>query len=157
MEFVARGALALLGAAAIWLALLALGSASTVALPAVRSTALSKPLSDSFPVESIAALARHNPFRLTRDAAPLPYDPAGPPLTAEPPAPGMPAPILTGIVWGGGREPGAVVEGLLGIDGPRVLRAGDTIAGLSVRRIGPGDVVIVGHDTGWTLRVREPW
>jgi hypothetical protein len=51
----------------------------------------------------------------------------------------------------------AVLEGLPGIQGPRVLQLGERVGGLTVRRI-KGDVVTVtGLDTTWTLRVKEPW
>jgi hypothetical protein len=83
------------------------------------------------------------PYDPTRGAAPLPDGPAKPTLT------------LTGVVWGD--EPQAVVEGLPTTDGPRVVRAGDVIGGLTIRRIEGARVMIVGMDTVWTLVVREPW
>jgi hypothetical protein len=63
--------------------------------------------------------------------------------------------VLTGIVWE--REPAAVIEGLPGSNGPRVVRARETVGPLRVRRIEREQVLITGLDTMWTLRVREPW
>jgi hypothetical protein len=53
--------------------------------------------------------------------------------------------------------PLAVVEGLPGVDGSRVMRIGDQVAGLKLRQIGHNRAVIVGMDTTWVLEVREPW
>ncbi len=37
------------------------------------------------------------------------------------------------------------------------VRVGDVVAGLRIKRIGGDQVVIVGMDTTWVLKVREPW
>ena len=50
-----------------------------------------------------------------------------------------------------------MVEGIPGVEGSRVLRVGDVVSGLKVKRIEADRVVIVGMDTTWVLKVREPW
>ncbi len=109
------------------------------------------------PSESLAAtLVARDPFRIARRASAAVYDPV---RLAQPPTPPTPKPILSlvGVVWDNGNDPTALVEGLPGVDGPRPLRGGDSVAGLQVKSINPDRVVIVGLDTTWTLRVREPW
>jgi hypothetical protein len=59
---------------------------------------------------------------------------------------------LAGIMMGA--EPAALVDGLPGTEGTRVLRTGEHVGDFVVRQIAPDRVVIVGRDTTWTLRVR---
>jgi hypothetical protein len=101
-----------------------------------------------------AAAAGRDLFRADRRATEVAYDAARSTMPPAP-APVRPVLILSGIVWG--PVPEAVLEGLPGTDGPRVVRTGDVVARLTVRRIEPAEVVIVGMDTTWTLKVREPW
>ncbi len=106
--------------------------------------------------DSSAVVVARDPFRLSRTPAPVVYDPARlGQLDLLPP----PKPVLAviGILWDGGRNPTAVIEGLPGADGPRVVRAGERIGGLRVRAIERARVLIVGMDTTWALAVREPW
>jgi hypothetical protein len=56
-----------------------------------------------------------------------------------------------------GMSPSAVIEGFPGVEGSRVVRVGDAVAGLRVKTISNGRVVIAGTDTTWVLKVREPW
>ena len=102
------------------------------------------------------AIVTHDPFRVARHPAAVPYDPL---RVGQPPAPVLTKPMLglVGIVWDGGADPTALVEGLPGVDGPRVVRGGEAIGALRVRRIARDRVVIVGLDTVWVLTVREPW
>lgn len=115
------------------------------------------PHSLQVPIDSLAAATvARDPFRLTRRPADVAYDPL---LLAEqlaPPAP-KPALQLAGIVWEGGRDPTAVVEGLPSVDGVRVVRVGDLVAGLRIRSITVDAVRIAGMDTTWVLKLREPW
>lgn len=110
---------------------------------------------DSVRMPNLGAVVAHDPFRARRAPSAVVYDPVA--LAAGPPplAPPKPTLVLSGIVWGS--APQAVIEGLPGIDGPRVMRVGDMVAGLTVRRIDASRVVIAGLDTTWTLTVREPW
>jgi hypothetical protein len=100
-----------------------------------------------------AALTARDPFRLARRPAAIAYDPQ---RVGEPEAPVPPKPVLTlvGVVLGA--DPTAVIEGLPGIEGPRVVRIGDVAGGLTVQRIAPDGVRIAGLDTVWVLKVRAP-
>jgi len=95
-------------------------------------------------------------FRAERRPLGVAYDPTHAPGggAAQVTAP-RPTLVLTGLVWG--PTPVAVVEGLPGVNGPRVLRRGDAVAGLRVIRITPNAIAIAGVDTTWTLTVRNPW
>jgi hypothetical protein len=101
-------------------------------------------------------LVARDPFRVTRRPSNIVYDPVSPAQPATPPPP-KPVLALVGIVWDSGRDPTALIEGLPGVEGPRPVRHGETIAGLRVRAIKPDRVLITGLDTTWTLTVREPW
>jgi hypothetical protein len=103
-----------------------------------------------------ATLIARDPFRLTRRPARVAYDPLPLLRPGVLPSP-RPALGLAGIVWDGGKDPGALIEGFPGIAGARSVRRGDVIAGLRVKRIAADGVVIVGLDTTWTLTVKEPW
>ncbi|HEX5387135.1 MAG TPA: hypothetical protein VFW66_10570 [Gemmatimonadales bacterium] len=122
--------------------------------PALRFDSEPAPPLDSL----LRAAAAKAPFRASRTPASVPYDPARASQPAAPAAPPMPKPALTlsGLVWGG-RTPAAVIEGIPGTDGSRVLRAGETVNGIRVRRIRRDGVVLSGLDTTWTLTVRVPW
>jgi hypothetical protein len=108
------------------------------------------------PESLAAAAAAHDPFRIARRAAALPYEPL---RIGQAPVPAPPKPVLTlvGIVWDGGRDPTALVEGFPGADGPRAVRNGEVVNTLRVKSISRDRVVIGGLDTVWTLMVREPW
>lgn len=157
---VVRGGLGALSGLGICLGLLVVRSwaaAGTSALPATtqpRGQAASRSV-DTASGPALAALVAHDPFRARRAPSPVTYDPEA--FAAGSPAPRPPKPslMLTGIAWGA--EPEAVIEGLPGTDGPRVLHQGDAVARLRVKTIGRNRVVIVGMDTTWVLEVREPW
>ncbi|HZH42402.1 MAG TPA: hypothetical protein VFD85_15415 [Gemmatimonadales bacterium] len=152
-----RVALAIVGAAGagLVLRLVVWPLAPVVTLdqgPAVPDSGTARP---PLPVDSLATIAgRDDPFRLDHRTAPVSYDPATV-ATALAPAPPKPALACTGIVWdeGGGT---AVLIGLPGVEGPRVVRTGDVIGPLLVREISASRVVVSGMDTTWILRVKEP-
>ena len=109
------------------------------------------------PIDSLAAATTvRDPFRFTRRPTAVSYDPLRP---AEQMAPSAPKPVLqlAGIVWEGGRDPTALIEGLPGIEGVRVVKDGDLVAGLRVQRIARDFVRITGMDTTWVLKVRDSW
>ena len=108
----------------------------------------------SIPADSVAAVVSRDPFRIGRRPVLPAYDPL---RLAEQQAPPPPKPtfVLVGIV--DGAAPSAVIEGFPGVDGSRVVRVGDVIAGFAVKRISAGRVIIAGADTTWRLEVREPW
>jgi hypothetical protein len=104
--------------------------------------------------ESVAAVVSRDPFRIGRRPLLPAYDPLRLTEQLAPPAP-RPTLLLVGLVTGA--DPSAVIEGLPSVEGSRVLRVGDVVAGLSVKTISGNHVVIVGMDTTWVLEVREPW
>ncbi|MGH7675050.1 MAG: hypothetical protein ACREMV_07240 [Gemmatimonadales bacterium] len=94
-------------------------------------------------------------FRAGRRPARVAYDPS---LAAAPsPAFVVPKPalVLVGVVHGA--DPTAVIEGFPGVEGGRVVRVGDRVGELRVVGIAGDRVRIVGMDTVWVLKVREPW
>jgi len=109
------------------------------------------------PLDSLAeTLVARDPFRIAHRPAVVAYDPE---RALQPPAPAAPKPvlILTGIVWDPRVGPEAVIDGLPGGGGPRVVRPGDRVGTLRVGRIDRDQVMVAGADTVWTLIVREPW
>jgi len=108
-----------------------------------------------YPADSLSrVVVARDLFRVGRRPAGIIYDPArgAAPLPDGPPKPQL---VLTGVVWGD--EPEAVVEGLPTTSGPRVVRVGDAVGGVTIRRIDPARLVAAGFDTTWTLTVRVPW
>ena len=106
--------------------------------------------------DSLAQLiVARDAFRPSRAPAPVPFQPEQPEGAMREPPPPRPNLRLTGIVWGA--EPAAILEGVPGSDGPRVMRRGETAGGLNVRRIEQSRVTVTGMDTTWTLSVRDIW
>ena len=100
-------------------------------------------------------LVNRDPFRMSRTPAEVPYSPLPPepiPVEALPPKPQL---MVSGIVWGS--EPSALIEGLPGVEGVRVMKTGDSSGAIRVRRISRTEVTLVGMDTTWVLEVRKPW
>ena len=143
------------------------GAAAAIVAMTVSLTGMASPRSPGpggasqvsvrYPAESLGRRTiERDPFRTARSPSDVAYDPlrlasAGVAVMALP----KPALVLTGIVWGA--SPEAVLEGLPGVNGARVLRAGDIVSGLLVKRIEHGRVTVVGMDTVWILTVRQPW
>lgn len=99
--------------------------------------------------------ARSAPFRASRQAPDVRYDPqtlGAPPVpaTATPPKPTL---TLVGLVLDG--APKALIQGIPGATGARLLGVGDTAGGVRVRRIQSDRVRVTGHDTAWTLELRS--
>jgi len=104
--------------------------------------------------ESVSTIVSRDPFRIGRRPLLPAYDPMRLTEQLAPPAP-KPILILVGVV--NGHQPSAVIEGLPGVEGSRVMRVEDVVAGLQIKSITNGRVVIAGMDTTWVLEVREPW
>ncbi len=103
--------------------------------------------------DSVAgAIIRRNPFRIHRTAAVIRFDPTPGPVPDQPPPPPRPPLVLTGVVLGA--DPAALIEGLPGADGSRLLRAGDRHGDYQLRAIGADSVVITAADTTFVLRAR---
>jgi hypothetical protein len=106
------------------------------------------------PTDSLAALlVTRDPFRLSRQPAAVAYDPLR--LAQQAASPPKPPLVLVGLVVG--NSPAAIIDGLPGVDGARVVRAGEIVGPLRVRRIERDRVVVTGMDTVWTLMLRRPW
>jgi hypothetical protein len=157
------------------LLMLGLGGATVLAL-LVAGTAVFAPTAAARPVmpsgvsldartpdselfaDSLAMIAERDPFRVDRQPARRPYDPAAarnPIPTVEPLVLARPVLFVSGISWG--RPPSALLEGVPATDGPRVVRSGDTLGGLTIRRISQERVTVSGYDTVWVLSLRQPW
>lgn len=106
------------------------------------------------PTESVAAVVSRDPFRVGRRPVLPAYDPLRLAEQLAPPPP-RPALVLVGVM--DGSSPSAVIEGMPGVEGSRVVRVGDVVGGLKVKMVRSKRVVITGMDTTWVLEVREPW
>jgi len=93
-------------------------------------------------------------FRATRRAPEVVYDPTR--LAQLAAAPTVPKPVLTLVGLVAGADPTAVVIGLPGVEGPRVMRVGDQVARITLKAIARQEARLEGMDTTWVLRVREP-
>jgi len=122
-------------------------------VPLRPSPSLSAP---PYPADSLAdVVVARDVFRAGRRPAGVAYSPS---VAAEAaPAFALPKPalLLVGVVHGA--DPTAVIEGFPGVEGGRVVRVGDRVGDLRVVGIAADRVRIVGMDTVWVLKVREPW
>jgi hypothetical protein len=98
-------------------------------------------------------IVSRDPFRLARRPALPAYDPLR--LAEQLAPPPRPPLVLVGVL--DGRPASAVIEGVPGVEGSRVIRVGDVIGSLTVKAVSRAGVVITGMDTTWVLQVREPW
>ena len=98
----------------------------------------------------------NDPFRLEGRPSGVAYgaETEGAPPPAEP-TPPKPVLVLKGTV--GGPPWAGVLEGVPGREGSVLVRQGDTLGGLRVRRVGRDTVVVTGSDTAWRLTVRRAW
>jgi hypothetical protein len=107
------------------------------------------------PAESIHAAAQRvietDPFRLDRRPASVPYGPGLEGLS-PPPKPAKPMPVLAGLVGGS-----ALLDGMPGRSTTVIVHAGDTLGGLTIRRIAHDTVILTGADTTWRLTLRHAW
>lgn len=139
----------------------ALGGAllrTPVGMVPARAPAQSTANHSAIPPDSLAlrSWVAQAPFRRDRRLSNVEYDVRRALAAALPPAAPRPQLLLRGLV--GGVEPAAIVEGLPGVEGPRVVRAGERVGELMVRRIANSRVVISGMDTTWALELprRDP-
>lgn len=140
----------------------ALGAA--MVLPAVPLPPVTEPAPGASPpavsprsalTDSAAALVvARDLFRRSRRPAASPSRSATP---ATPAAPAVRRPTLRLVGLVVGPDGAAVIEGLPGAEGARVVREGDVIGNLRIRRITHAGVHVSGMDTVWVLTVREPW
>jgi hypothetical protein len=136
---------------------LAVGPLVRIDLPAGPEVAVAATAGDiarRIPADSVAAIASRDPFRIGHRPALPAYDPLRLAEQFAPP-PQRPALVVVGVMEG--VDPSAVIEGFPGVEGARVVRVGDVIGQLAIKKVGTGRVVITGMDTTWVLEVREPW
>lgn len=109
----------------------------------------------AYPADSLAALVQAGDvFRLGHRPAPVRYDPAAGagPQPWSPPV-SRPALRLVGLV--AGATPLAAIEGLPGVEGGRLLKVGEQVAGFRLMAIEGGRVRVSGQDTVWVLTLRQ--
>jgi hypothetical protein len=102
------------------------------------------------------AIARRDPFRLARAPAAVAFNPDPPSsggAPVQPPRAPRPTLALAGVVLGA--DPVALIDGLPGVEGSRVMRVGERAGDYVLRAIAADHVVIAGPDTTWTLHVRS--
>jgi len=153
----------------LWGAAIALVASALIAWRGSRLRPLSAP-SVIWPIEQSPAypttnaldsaaksVTRSDPFRLERRPSSVAYgtESEGASAAPSPPKPPKPKLALAGIV--GGPPWVALVDGIPGRNGSVLVHAGDTLAGLRVRSLGPNGVTITGLDTTWKLTLKRPW
>jgi hypothetical protein len=110
--------------------------------------------------QDLDSIVRHlvvrTPFRAARAPSGAAYDPDHQQARQDAP-PVAPKPVLTlsGVVWGS--EPLAVVDGFPGVEGSKVVRQGEVVGKVKVKRIERERVYLTGLDTAWILPVRAAW
>jgi hypothetical protein len=97
----------------------------------------------------IGALVEDAPFRATREPSRRRFEPQQPQDAVALQRPPAPALYLAGIVWSS--RPVAVVGGIPGTTGPRVMHPGDTLGGVRLHRLTQGGAALTGYDTTWSL------
>lgn len=100
-------------------------------------------------------LVARDPFRLERKPSAVAYRLDVETRWSPPSSPAKPSLELAGIL--GGPPWQAVLLGLPGRKGSLVVRAGESVEGFAVVRVGRDTVVVRGADTTWILTVRGPW
>jgi hypothetical protein len=129
-------------------------AAPAVIWPIERSAAYPTPRALDSATKAIVA---SDPFRLERRPSSVAYgsQPEGAPVAPPQPKPPKPGLALAGVV--GGPPWVALLDGVPGKSGSVLVHAGDTLAGLRVRSLGPNGITITGFDTTWKLTLKKPW
>jgi hypothetical protein len=63
--------------------------------------------------------------------------------------------VVRGLI--GGPPWSVIVEGIPGVDGSSVIRAGQPIGGIALRAVRRDTIILQGNDTTWKLTVRRAW
>ncbi len=104
--------------------------------------------------DSVASrIAARNPFRAHRTPAAARYTADFAAGAPQPVRPAQPAVTLAGIVLGA--EPAALLDGLPGVEGTRVLHLGETVGGYTLRSLTTDRAVVVARDTTLILTMRN--
>lgn len=132
-------------------------SAPLFSLPILASAAV-RPLASGQggrapTVDSVArAISSRNPFRADRRPSSVPFDPArqeGAPQATRPTRPSL---SVAGVVLGS--SPAAIIEGLPGVEGGRLLGVGERVGDFVLREVSQDRVIVSARDTTWSLRVK---
>jgi hypothetical protein len=121
----------------------------TVAGMRARPEALHRPMYDTDSLRS--AIVARDMFRIARRPAAAPYNPQGDAVSM--PTLVRPSLLLRGILLGDTAR--ALIEGFAGMEGARVVRAGETVAGVRIGAITRQQVRILTPDTTWVLWLRR--
>lgn len=99
------------------------------------------------------SIIEHDPFRLARRPADMPFGSSSEKSLPSAPPVQRPALVLAGIVGGPPWE--ALLEGIPGREGSVVARTGEEVAGFLLVRVDRRGVTLRGHDTTVVLAVRR--
>jgi hypothetical protein len=156
---------------ALWVAAIAAATGGTVSLRVSTARALAasrpgvlpavaaappRPSTDSME-SAVETIADHNLFRPERASAEEPAQGPAPVQMGMP----MPAPstkprlVLRGVIGGPALE--AIIEGIPGHDGAVVLRAGQSVGGITLRSVRKDTAYARGFDTTWALPLARSW
>jgi len=122
-----------------------------------RSRTVKAPAMTMFDGDSLDSAASHvmthDPFRLERKPANVAFSIAPPAIVGAPP-PGPPVRIaLQGMI--GGPPWRAIVSGIPGHDGTIMVSSGDTLGGVTIRRIDRSGITVRVKDSTWTVTLAK--
>lgn len=131
-----------------------LSAASSTLLPAI-AVAPARPSADSLE-SAVIEIADRNLFRPERASAERheSAQPTRPMVMPQPPS-AKPRLVLRGML--GGPPWDAIIEGIPGREGSVVLRAGQSLGGITMRAVRRDTAYARGFDTTWTLTLARTW
>jgi hypothetical protein len=124
-----------------------------MALPVIATTP-THPAADALD-SAVADIADRNLFRPERASAEERESSAAAPAMAMGAPSSKPHLVLKGVL--GGPPWDAVLEGIPGREGAVVIRAGESVGGVSVRAIRRDTAYVRGFDTTWALPLSRTW
>jgi hypothetical protein len=152
--------------AGIWtlaLAAVVLGSfgwRGAVPTPVIERSTSAMPASSTDTVDAgqliaaVDSVVSRDPFRITRRPAPVAFGTQVSPSAPVPPQPERPRLRLAGIIGGPPWE--AILEGFPSRAGGIVVRGGDLVGDVRIRRITRDTVVVEASDSTWKLTLQRP-
>jgi len=99
----------------------------------------------------------HNPFRLNRSPANVPF--GTPDVPPAPPPPPPPSPLATVALKGivGGPPWRAILSGVPGRERNVVVNTGDTLGGIRIKQVRHDRIILADKDSAITLTLRRVW